>query len=135
MENEKLCCAVCGDTCKSNLVFTWERTRDGKKFKVCGLCAETKDKVNENSVDNFKYGKIDGWNSTEILAEKVCAVCGKHHEIMQYSTDKKRDRHYAICIDCCSKVNLIGGENVIQYNEGYFTDFEMSQVDKIAKIR
>lgn len=52
MKTEKRC-AVCGDTCQTNVIFAWRRDRDGKIFNVCALCAES-GAVNENSVENYK---------------------------------------------------------------------------------
>lgn len=47
-------CAVCGDTCATNVRFKWRRLSDGKVFNICAMCAEEKGKVNETSVDNFQ---------------------------------------------------------------------------------
>lgn len=56
--NHYKCCAVCGDTTKRNVRLLWEREKDGAKFSVCMLCAET-NKVNEKSVENYKNGRVD----------------------------------------------------------------------------
>ena len=55
-------CAVCGDTNQSNIIFKWQRHSDNTVFHICGLCAETPNKVNAESVkiqvDN-KYTTVD----------------------------------------------------------------------------
>lgn len=51
------CCAVCGDTCQTNVKLVWKRHRDGLLFDICLLCAETPGKVNEHSVDNYGPAK------------------------------------------------------------------------------
>lgn len=45
-------CAVCGDTCGTNVRLAWRRDRDGRTVNVCMACAEA-GKVNAESIDNF----------------------------------------------------------------------------------
>lgn len=56
-------CAVCGDTCSTNVRLAWRRDRDGKKVNVCCLCAES-GKVNADSIDNFT-GKATEYVASE----------------------------------------------------------------------
>ena len=42
-------CAVCGDTCQTNVKFKWQRFSDNVIFHVCAMCAEG-NKVNADSV-------------------------------------------------------------------------------------
>ena len=43
-------CAVCGDTCQTNIIFKWQRHSDNTVFHICGMCAEERGKVNADSV-------------------------------------------------------------------------------------
>ena len=45
-------CAVCGDTCATNVKLAWRRDVDGKMVNVCMMCAES-GKVNAQSIDNY----------------------------------------------------------------------------------
>lgn len=76
-------CAVCGDTCSTNVRLAWRRDRDGKTVNVCMACAESH-KVNENSIDNFTgkatlYVPVE--NSTKTQSGNKCSMhyMGKTH--------------------------------------------------------
>ena len=67
MNKSKICCAVCGDDCKNNVILKWKRKKDNKTFNICCLCAEG-EKVNEKSVDNFGYCTEA---TTEMTGQKI----------------------------------------------------------------
>ena len=52
MSKQRRRCAVCGDTCITNVRLVWKRDSDDKLFNVCCACAEA-GKVNSVSVDNY----------------------------------------------------------------------------------
>lgn len=55
-------CAVCGDTCQTNVRFKWQRHSDNVVFHICGMCAEEPNKVNADSVKievNKNYTTVD----------------------------------------------------------------------------
>lgn len=60
-------CAVCGTTIQTNIIFKWQRFKDGKVFNVCAMCAEESGKVNEHSVDNF--GSYSGAECVDYVPE------------------------------------------------------------------
>ena len=35
-------CALCGDTCQTNIIFKFQRDSDNKVFHICGYCAENR---------------------------------------------------------------------------------------------
>ena len=45
-------CAVCGDTCVTNVVFGWRRDSDGRTVNICMNC-RAENKVNAESIDNY----------------------------------------------------------------------------------
>lgn len=49
-------CAVCGDTCQTNVRFKWQRHSDNVVFHICGMCAEEPNKVTADSV-KIEVGK------------------------------------------------------------------------------
>lgn len=68
-------CAVCGDTCGTNVRLAWRRDRDGRTVNVCMACAEA-GRVNADSIDNFT-GKATEYVASENQTHK--AVTRKSH--------------------------------------------------------
>lgn len=70
-------CAVCGDTCGTNVRLAWRRDRDGKTVNVCMACAEA-GRVNADSIDNFT-GK-----ATQYIASEHSTKPRKSSEVYKY---------------------------------------------------
>lgn len=76
-------CAVCGDTCSTNVKLAWRRDRDGKTVNVCMACAEA-GKVNADSIDNFtgkatQYVPVENSIKTQSGAKATQHYMGKTH--------------------------------------------------------
>lgn len=70
-------CAVCGDTCQTNVKFKWQRFSDNRVFHICGMCAEELGKVTEDSV------KIE-------VTDKYTTVDSEYHSSNESGTLRKR---------------------------------------------
>lgn len=90
----KKTCAVCGDTCKTNVKLTWKRDSDGNCYSVCCACAEA-DKVNADSVENYKggfLGTAEGLGTSEKKKTRTVKGYTKNFHTLASDILNKRGR-------------------------------------------